>query len=1107
MKIYVIWIILFARFLTVCGQVNIAAGGVTSQTLDLDWAGYLWTSDKAVDGCDTAAISANFSSAYTASRCCSCSNGGAGQQTWTVKLTTPSVLSTIVIEGRTDIAIQLTGFTVEIQPVSGDPPIQIYDNAVTGDQVTRPIRIENLATKFPIVIERVNVKRPQGPLTLCEVKVFSGLICHCLDKKHCDQQECSSCEQDWAGPTCQIRTGKLDIQPSFATQSPTINKAGLAVDGDNVTFSWAQDITDTTGFVSWTLDLQSSRNIYEVQIMFLQSTVDGDIKRRPGFSVAISDQDDPDYYSVDMCHRDNSASGENIGNVSLKDCAGKAQYVHIFNFRNESLGSLATWSKYPNLQLAEVVVIEDTGCADGAYGEKCDKLCGICKDAKCDRWNGTCLVCPDGWYGTQCNQTCGKCIGGTCERNYGTCSGSCDEGWFGTKCESPCSQFCMDGCKKGDGECNRCPPRRNGTQCELCPQCKGHYCHPNDTCKIACADPTMHGDDCNIDCNFSITGCIECQSVTGFVSCTKCVVGKYIDKCLGCPTNCVECVCENNCTVCKPGYAGLDCSNECSKPNCIECRPNGNCKICTRGFFVNGINCVNCSAANERCLSCSSPFDCEECIPGYYLQDRKCNKCPVNCKECESDKRCSKCEAEWQGLTCKCGQNCKQDRVMQVSDWCSQENGTCLKGCVAGKWTSDCKTDCPPLDGTCLICDQTDGKCFECVPGRYGNNYYGHQFNSSCSEKCGQCADGKCQIDNGACSGQCNPGNHGANCSLSCSENCKNGSCEKDTGKCYECKTGFYGDQCDMECNTNCKLDQTSCGQKDGFCDSCLMGFFGNQCDQNCSINCNLGQRGCSKEDGFCDVCKIGFYDDTCSSKCKNCMNSCRKTDGRCDECEIGFHGDNCKFKCPENCLNKCSRNTSHCIVCTKMFYGNSCENSCPDNCGEMGVQQNLCNKDTGFCQQCKAGYYGNKCEDRCSDQCAKNFMGLICEQADGRCRDCPVGMYGKFCDLPCAGKCVNPSKRHSIGDCHQMTSECVHGCQEGYHSNLCNMSCNTRCKGQQCDIDTAKCLNGCEEGFNGEYCSQEMPKSGVIIGVVVALIVLIMIIAVVIFIICRRKK
>ena len=69
-----------------------------------------------------------------------------------------------------------------------------------------------------------------------------------------------------------IPTGKLDIQPSFATQSPTINKAGLAVDGDNVTFSWAQDITNTTGFVSWTLDLQSSRNIYEVQIMFLQST-------------------------------------------------------------------------------------------------------------------------------------------------------------------------------------------------------------------------------------------------------------------------------------------------------------------------------------------------------------------------------------------------------------------------------------------------------------------------------------------------------------------------------------------------------------------------------------------------------------------------------------------------------------------------------------------------------------------------------------------------------------------------------------------------------------------------------------------------------------------
>ncbi|KAH3701447.1 hypothetical protein DPMN_076435 [Dreissena polymorpha] len=73
-----------------------------------------------------------------------------------------------------DITSQLTGFTVEIQPVGGGPPIQIYNNAVAGDTVTRPIRIENLATNFPFVIERVNVKKPQAPLTLCEVKVFSG---------------------------------------------------------------------------------------------------------------------------------------------------------------------------------------------------------------------------------------------------------------------------------------------------------------------------------------------------------------------------------------------------------------------------------------------------------------------------------------------------------------------------------------------------------------------------------------------------------------------------------------------------------------------------------------------------------------------------------------------------------------------------------------------------------------------------------------------------------------------------------------------------------------------------------------------------------------------
>ncbi|XP_052257824.1 uncharacterized protein LOC127862660 isoform X2 [Dreissena polymorpha] len=1074
-------------------------------------------------------------------------------------------------------------------------------------------------------------------LFACQIAFVHGLICHCSDQKECGHQGCSSCEKDWAGPTCQIRKGKLDLQSSKATQSYTKEKheADFAVDGDETTYSWTQNTTNTTAFVYWTLDLQSSRNIYEVRIIFRQIADDRNTKRRPGFSVAISDENNNDYYTAKMCHRDNSTSGENIGEVSLEDCAGMARYVHIFNFRNEELAQNMTWSTYPNLELAEVAIIGDAVCLDGWYGTQCNQACGQCTGGTCEKNDGTCsgqvniaaggvtsqtsdlnyagylwtsdkavdgcdtaaisanfssdyeksrcCSCSDGGAGQQTwtvklttpsvlstiviegrtditIQLTGftveiQPVGGSppiqiydnaatgdtvakpirienlatnfpvliervnvmkpqapltlCEVKVFSDKWSCNEGWFGTKCELNCSQLCVGGCEKSDGRCSHCPPRRTGTQCESCPQCKDNECHPNGTCKIACADPTMHGDDCDRRCSDSIAGCTECQSVTGFVDCTKCVVGKYIDRCLDCPANCVECVGANNCTVCKTGYTGVDCSNVCSTKNCMECHPDGTCIVCTRGFFISGSmkSCSNCSVANN-CTVCKDPFICEECISGYYQENGKCKKCPVNCVECTSEKSCSKCEAGWQGLTCKCGKNCTQDVAKQVSDWCSQENGTCLKGCVAGKYTSHCKTDCPPLDGSCLICDQTDGNCFECVPGRYGK--YGHQFNSSCSEMCGQCADGICQIDNGACSGQCNPGYHGAKCSLMCSANCKNNSCEKVTGKCYECKTGFYGAECDIKCYTNCKLDQTNCRQNDGYCDTCVVGFYGDQCDQNCSINCNLGIMGCRKQDGFCDVCNIGFHGNTCSSACKNCMNSCQKTDGRCDECAIGFYGPDCKYKCPENCLNKCSRDTGHCIVCRKMFYGSSCENPCPDNCGEMGVQQNLCNKDTGFCQQCKAGYYGDKCEDRCSDQCTTNFMGLICEQADGRCRDCPVGMYGKFCDLPCAGKCVNPSKRHSVGDCHQMTSECVHGCQEGYHSNLCNMSCNTGCKGQQCDIDTAQCLKGCEEGFKGEYCSEAMPPSsdaGVIIGVVVALVALSVIIAVIVIIMCRRRR
>ena len=57
-----------------------------------------------------------------------------------------------------------------------------------------------------------------------------------------------------------------------------------------------------------------------------------------------------------------------------------------------------------------------------------------------------------------------------------------------------------------------------------------------------------------------------------------CIDGYYGDgnDCLPCPDQCESCVDKTTCTVCKTGYWGLSCQNDCPL-QCSKCTKDGEC--------------------------------------------------------------------------------------------------------------------------------------------------------------------------------------------------------------------------------------------------------------------------------------------------------------------------------------------------------------------------------------------------------------------------------------------------------------------------------------------------------------------------------------------------
>ncbi|KAK3600085.1 hypothetical protein CHS0354_023622 [Potamilus streckersoni] len=168
-------------------------------------------------------------------------------------------------------------------------------------------------------------------------------------------------------------------------------------------------------------------------------------------------------------------------------------------------------------------------CENGAYGSGCRYTCGQCLngnetcsivDGRCsmgcqEGWQGeTCQnECENGTYGSGCRYTCGQCLNGneTCSVIDGRCSMGCQEGWQGETCQNECEKGTYgSGCSYTCGLC------LNGN--ETCSVVDGR-------CSMGCQEG-WQGETCQNDSSVYLIAKLSMEDITV-------IVGSVVGMCTG----------------------------------------------------------------------------------------------------------------------------------------------------------------------------------------------------------------------------------------------------------------------------------------------------------------------------------------------------------------------------------------------------------------------------------------------------------------------------------------------------------------------------------------------------------------------------------------------
>eukprot|EP01028_Stygiella_incarcerata_P001892 TRINITY_DN1354_c0_g1_i2.p1 TRINITY_DN1354_c0_g1~~TRINITY_DN1354_c0_g1_i2.p1 ORF type:complete len:1002 (+),score=207.58 TRINITY_DN1354_c0_g1_i2:31-3006(+) len=445
----------------------------------------------------------------------------------------------------------------------------------------------------------------------------------------------------------------------------------------------------------------------------------------------------------------------------------------------------------------------------------------------------------------------------------------------------------------------------------------------------------------------------------------------------------------NGSCVCRDGYYGSTCTQEC---------PGGSSSPCS-----NHGTCFDGMSGNGTCV-CYSGYGMEACAA----------ECPGGAtNQCYNHGSCN--DTISGDMTCTC--------------FPGYYSLSCQYGCPTGPSGQVCNGS-----GTCDDGATGTGKC-TCNAGYYGNTCEyecpsGHlnpcSGNGVCDE--GTSGDGTCT---------CNANYAGFDCSIECTGCSGHGSCNDTSsgdGKCV-CQAGYYGDQCESECPGGALNVCTGHGTCDdgrlgsGVC-TCESGYFGSLCASECpggyATPCN-NHGSCSdgsSGSGLC-TCLTSYFGPSCSGECPGGIaNPCSgngecfdgaKGNGTCD-CKPGYFGSSCSSICPGGLGNICS-NSGTCndgstgtgaCTCFPGYYSLSCQYGCPTGpSGQVCNGSGTCDDGatgTGKCT-CNAGYFGASCNFECPGSaknvcssfgtcddgatgtglctCTKGYTGLDCSQVE----------------------------------------------------------------------------------------------------------------------------